>query len=174
MASILDTLVKKQGSRIRSNQWYRQQVSAIGNQATRTKLMKQGSLRARPAIGLLNLFVYDPKYKKTLPLYDTFPLVLPLDAIEGGFSGINFHYLPPLMRLRLLEKLQRFATNKKNDNTTRLDVSWERLKRIPEVKRSIKKYLFAHVRSGYLKIDYLQSAISVYLPVQQFKKGQPY
>ena len=57
------------------------------------------------------MFFYDPKYKKTLPYYDTFPLVLPLERIPGGFAGINFHYLRPVKaRFTLLERLQRFST----------------------------------------------------------------
>ena len=113
---------------------------------------------------------YDPKYKQTLPYYDTFPLVLPLESIPGGFSGLNFHYLPPLLRFRLLEQMQRYATNNKMDTTTRFDVSWSRVKNIPLARPTIKKYLYKHVRSSFLKIDLTQAAIAVYLPVQQFQK----
>jgi hypothetical protein len=38
------------------------------------RLMNQGKLIGRPSVGRLNMFFYDPKYKKTLPYYDTFPL----------------------------------------------------------------------------------------------------
>ena len=62
----------------------------------------------------MNLFVYDPKYKKTLPFYDTFPLVLPLETIKGGLC-LNFHYLPYPLRFRLLGRMQKFATNAKFD-----------------------------------------------------------
>jgi hypothetical protein len=131
--------------------------------------MAQGRLSARPNLGLLNLFFYDPKYKNTLPFYDTFPLVLPLDVFTGGFSGLNFHYLPPALRLRLLENMQRWATSPKL-NTARFDVSWDRVKTIPLVKPTIKKYLWKNVRSSFLKIDLQQAAIACYLPVQQFQK----
>jgi hypothetical protein len=126
-------------------------------------------LTARPNLGLLNLFFYDPKYKETLPYYDTFPLVLPLESIKGGFSGLNFHYLPPLLRLQLLENMQRYATSPKL-NTARFDVSWSRVKNISLVKPTIKKYLYKHVRSSFLRIDLTQAAIACYLPVQQFQK----
>ena len=72
--------------------------------------------QSRPSAGRMNLFVYDPKYKKTLPFYDTFPLVLPLETIKGGFMGLNFHYLPYPLRFRLLERMQKFATNSKFDS----------------------------------------------------------
>ena len=109
MASILDTLLDKQGDTTKSTTWYKNAISSIGQKITASKLMAQGKLSARPNIGLLNLFFYDPKYKETLPYYDTFPLVLPLESIKGGFSGLNFHYLAPGARLRLLESLQRYA-----------------------------------------------------------------
>ena len=41
-------------------------------------------------------------------------------------------------------------------------------------KNTIKKYLYNHVRSSFLRIDYDKAALSVYLPVAQFKKGSPY
>ena len=170
MASILDNLVSKQGDTKKSASWYRNAVASVADRITAGKLMRQGQLTGRPNVGLLNLFFYDPKYKKTLPYYDTFPLVLPLEAIPGGFSGLNFHYLPPQLRFRLLEQMQRWATNNKMDSTTRFDVSWSRVKNIPLVKPTIKKYLYKHVRSSFLKIDLTQAAIAVYLPVQQFQK----
>jgi len=171
MASILDTLVDKQGGTQKSASWYQKAVASMADRLTANKLMSQGKLTSRPNIGLLNLFFYDPKYKKTLPYYDTFPLVLPLEAIPGGFSGINFHYLPPGLRFRLLDQMQRFATNNKMDKTTRLNVSYSSVKSISLVKPTIKKYLYKHVRSSFLKIDLTQAAIAVYLPVQQFQKS---
>ena len=169
MASILDTLVDKQGDTTKSATWYKNAISSIGQKITAQKLLAQGKLSARPNIGLLNLFFYEPKYKETLPYYDTFPLVLPLDSIKGGFSGLNFHYLSPALRLRLLENMQRWATSPKLD-TARFDVSWSRVKSISLVKPTIKKYLYKHVRSSFLKIDLNQAAIACYLPVQQFQK----
>jgi hypothetical protein len=54
------------------------------------------------------------------------------------------------------------------------DVSYNRVKNIPLVKNTIKKYLFSHVKSNFLRIDYDEAALAVYLPVAQFKKGSPY
>ena len=42
-----------------------------------------------PFFGRLNMFIYDPKLKKKLPYYDTFPLVLPLENYNDGFLGIK-------------------------------------------------------------------------------------
>ena len=175
MPSILDPLVDKQGGARKGAAWYRNAVSSIADRVTARRLMSQGKLLGRPSIGRLNMFFYDPKYKKTLPYYDTFPLVLPIDRIPGGFVGINFHYLRPGARFSLLERLQRFSTRGREiTRQNRFDVSYDRVKGIPLVKRTIKKYLWSHVRSSFLRIDYDKAALSVYLPVAQFKKGSPY
>jgi len=96
MVSILDPLVDKAGGIRKTSAWYRNAVSSIADRVTARRLMNQGRLIGRPSVGRLNMFFYDPKYKKTLPYYDTFPLVLPLERIPGGFAGINFHYLRPV------------------------------------------------------------------------------
>ena len=51
------------------------------------------------------MFVYGPKHAKKLPYYDTFPLVLPLERYSDGFLGMNFHYLPIPLRMRLLDRM---------------------------------------------------------------------
>ena len=38
-------------------------------------------------------------------------------------------------------------------------------------KPTIKKYLYSKVRSQFLRIDFDEAAMAVYLPVQQFKKA---
>ena len=77
MAHILDPLVNKQGGIKKSANWYRTNVQSMADNITARKLMNSGKLNNRPSLGRLNMFFYDPKGKKTLPYYDTFPLVLP-------------------------------------------------------------------------------------------------
>ena len=175
MPSILDPLVDKAAGARKGAAWYKNAISSIADRVSARKLMSQGKLNGRPSIGRLNMFFYDPKYKKTLPYYDTFPLVLPLERIPGGFAGINFHYLRPGARFTLLEQLQRYATRGRDiTSANSFDVSYNRVKNIPLVKNTIKKYLFSHVRSNFLRIDFDEAALAVYLPVAQFKKGSPY
>ena len=110
------------------------------------------------------------KYKKTLPFYDTFPLVLPLETIKGGFMGLNFHYLPYPLRFRLLERMQKFATNAKFDSSTKLLAGYGDVANINLIRPAIKKYLYSNVQSGFRRIDVDEMAIAIYLPVAQFKK----
>ena len=60
------------------------------------------------------------------------------------------------------------------DKTTRLDIGWNRIKNLSMVKPAVKKYLYGHVRSNFLKIDLTEAAVAIFLPVAQFKKGKPY
>ena len=170
MASIFDKISDKTDGVRKSSTWYRNAVAEIADKVTARKLYNQGRINQRPSQGRLNLFFYDPKFKETLPYYDTFPLVLPLQPIRGGFLGINFHYLSPVIRFRLLNQLQRFASNSKFDKTTRLDVSYGRVGGLARVKQTIKKYLYSNVRSGFMRVDLQDAPTAVYLPVQQFKK----
>ena len=173
MPSILDPLVDKQGGIRKSANWYSNTVASLGDKITARKLMSTGKLIGRPSPGRLNMFFYDPKLKKQLPYYDTFPLVLPLETIPGGFMGMNFHYLPPLQRFRLLQNLQKFADGGMS-STTKINANYDGIKNISIARKTIKKYLYSHVRSSFLRIDFDEAALAVYLPVQQFKKGSPY
>ena len=170
MANILDPLVDKQGGIRKSAAWYRSNVASIADRVTARKLMNQGKLIGKPSAGRLNMFFYDPKTKQKLPYYDTFPLVLPLEPIKGGFLGLNFHYLPYLLRFNLLQRLQKFADGGMK-STTKFEANYDDVKGINLVKPTIKKYLYSHVRSQFLRIDFDEAALAVYLPVQQFKKS---
>jgi hypothetical protein len=171
MASVFDRIKVKAGDTDRSATWYRTQVNKIASGTTAGQLFRQGKLNGRPSVGRLNLFGYNPKLRKTLPYYDIFPLVLPLEPITGGFMGMNFHYLPPLLRFRLLERMQATATDQRFDSRTKFDVTYDDVKNIRIVKPTIKKYLYSHVQTGFLRINADEAAVAIYLPVQRFKKA---
>ena len=171
--SILDPLKDKQGGIRKSVEWYRKNVADLNNRVTAAALMRSGKLNGIPSRGRLNFFFYDPKYKKVLPLYDRFPLVLPLETIPGGFMGLNFHYIRPVQRISLLNNLQRYASGGMKPST-RIDATYDGIKNVRIAKNTIKKYLYGHVRSSFLRVDFDEAALAVMLPVQQFKKGTPY
>lgn len=169
MVSILDPITQKQGDSFKSVSWYRSKIASLSDTITAGKLMRSGKLNQRPSAGRLNMFLYDPKTKKRLPYYDVFPLVLPLEPIKGGFLGVNFHYLPPLLRMRFLESLQAYASDTKLNKSTRLDVSYDLLKKNKYTKPTIKKYLYSRAVSNFLRINIDESATAVLLPVAQFR-----
>ena len=156
--------------RPRSTQWYRDKIKEFGT-PTSLDLIRDGKRDSKPFYGKLNMFVYDPKFKKKLPYYDTFPLVLPLETYPDGFLGINFHYLPIPLRVKLLDRLVDFSNNTKFDESTRLVVDYSQLKNINIVKPTIHKYLAGHLKSQFRRIDADEFTIATLLPVQRFQKA---
>ena len=171
MASVFDRIKVRAGDTDRSATWYRTQVNRIASGKTAGQLFREGKLQARPSVGRLNLFGYNPKLRAKLPYYDIFPLVLPLEPTKGGFMGMNFHYLPPLLRFRLLERMQARASDRRFDSNTKFEVNYDDVKAIKLVKPTIKKYLYAYCQTGFLRINADDAAIAIYLPVQRFKKA---
>ena len=84
----------------KSYDWYKKQVQSMTTPGARS-LISQGKATIAPKYGVMNLFGYDPKLKATLPYYDRFPLIFPLEPAKGGFYCINFHYLQPGARVNL-------------------------------------------------------------------------
>ena len=154
----------------KSYDWYKKQVNAMTTPGARS-LINQGKATLRPKYGVMNLFGYDPKLKATLPLYDKFPLIFPLEPAKGGFYGINFHYLRPLERVAFLRQLSRFASDKNFDRKTRYQIGNLSGRYF---KRTIKHYLFSQVRTSFLNVMPDEMAIAIFLPVARFMKGQPY
>ena len=83
----IQSVVDAAKGRPKSTQWYRDKIKEFG-QPGAMDLIRDGKRDNKPFYGRLNMFFYDPKFKKKLPYYDTFPLVLPLESYSDGFLGI--------------------------------------------------------------------------------------
>ena len=161
----------------KSRAWYTQQVLLLSKQGiTPQRLMREdnSSLKARIIPGNLYMYVYDPKTKADLPYYDRFPLVFPYATAPGGFMGLNMHYLPYQLRIRLLDRLMVFKNNDKMDGTTRLKYSWSLIANVSKFKLAepcIKHYLLPHVKTAFKKVDVNDWATAMLLPVERFIKA---
>jgi len=169
MATVFDKILDSTTGP-KSYDWYKKQVQSMTTPGARS-LINKGKATLRPKYGVMNLFGYDPKLKATLPLYDKFPLIFPLEPAKGGFYGINFHYLKPGERVAFLRQLSRFASDKNFDRKTRYQIGNLSGKYF---KRTIKHYLFSQVRTSFLNVMPDEMAIAIFLPVARFMKGQPY
>ena len=169
MATVFDKILDSTTGP-KSYDWYKKQVQSMTTPGARS-LINKGKATLRPKYGVMNLFGYDPKLKATLPLYDKFPLIFPLEPAKGGFYGINFHYLRPLERVAFLRQLSRFASDKNFDRKTRYQIGNLSGRYF---KRTIKHYLFSQVRTSFLNVMPDEMAIAIFLPVARFMKGQPY
>lgn len=132
-----------------------------------------GHNRNKVVPGGMYMFHYDPKHKDTLPFYDTFPVIFPIQPTEDGFIGLNLHYLHPRLRARLFDELYKYRSNDKMDKTTKLQISYSILKSTMKNKLfepCIKRYLSAHCRSSFLYIEPTQWNHAMMLPLQSFQK----
>ena len=156
--------------RPKSTQWYKDKIKEFGKPGA-LDLIRDGKRNNKPFYGKLNMFFYNPKFKKQLPYYDTFPLVLPLERYNDGFLGINLHYLPIPLRIKLLDRLVDYSNNSQFDESTRLVVDYSKLKKIKLIKPTIHKYLASQVQSQFRRIDADEFTVATLLPVQRFKKA---
>ena len=169
-SKFIQSVVKAAKGRPKSTEWYREKIIEIGKPGA-MDLIRDGKRKNSPFFGRLNMFFYDPKFKKTLPYYDTFPLVLPLERYDDGFLGINLHYLPMKLRIRLLDRLVDYSNNTKFDESTTLDVDYSQLKKIKLIKPTLKRYLAGRVKTQFRRIDADEFTVAALLPVQRFKKA---
>ena len=157
--------------RPRSTAWYKDKIKEFGKPGAQ-ELIKDGKRNSKPFYGKLNMFFYSPKHAKTLPYYDTFPLVLPLEKYSDGFLGINMHYLPIPLRIRLLDKLVDYTNSSDfTEASTRMVVDYNRLKSVKLIRPTLHRYLAGQTRSQFRRIDADEWTIAVLLPVQRFKKA---
>ena len=170
VSKYIQSVVKAAKGRPRSTDWFRDKIKEFG-QPGALDLIRDGKQRRTPFFGRLNMFFYDPKLKTKLPYYDTFPLVLPLERYPDGFLGINFHYLPINLRIRLLDRMVDFSNNTEFDESTTLDVDYTGVKGIRLVKPTLKRYLSGRVKTNFRRIDADEFTVATLLPVQRFKKA---
>ena len=104
MAALFDDILLKgirtgqaPGKTAQAREWYRTQAKAITrtqrNRSQGDKLIKElksdkeRRQDSRFMMGNMYLFAYDPKHKDTLPYYDRFPLIFPINKSEIVCKG---------------------------------------------------------------------------------------
>lgn len=174
MADIFDKIRINAGDATRSYQWYQRQVKELGgrNITPNRMLSDTQNIVNRIMPGEMYLFYYSPKHKETLPYYDSFPLVLPFRKVPDGFFGINLHYLPYLLRFRVLHALE--TTSKNTNESERITLSWRLLNSVASLEAAtvcVKHYLNSQIRSRFLKIEQADWKTASQLPLEQFNKA---
>jgi len=158
-----------------SREWFRKKASNLRS-INRQALMKEDPLKQsaeRGSVGTMQMFFYDPKTKDTLPYYDTFPLVVVVGPAEGGFYGLNLHYLPPILRAKMLDALMEVATSKNSDDA-KFAITYKRLQSISKLryyKPCFKHYLNKHVKSRFAEVPAPEWEIATFLPTADFRKA---
>jgi len=183
MASLLSTLSKAvskgevKSRAKRSAKWFQDKLKGLKGEAQNrfsstnpdkfyreapNKIAPLG-LKRRAELGDLFCYYYDPKYKKTLPYYDRFPLIMLIGADQDTFLGCNFHYLNPRFRAILLDKL----TAKIGKGVP----NWSKLSKIREIAPTVKRYRFDHIQKKVVQIKEDEKELAIFLPLERFKKS---
>ena len=176
MAYLIDRIkssLAKEGLTPRSNQaraWLQSKIKEL--KPNRTSLMRdRNKLKESSVIGKMYFYFYDPKTKDTMPYYDRFPFVIPIESYNDGFLGLNLHYIAPKYRMALLDKLSVTASNKTYDEKTKLRLNYKYLanaSRVFEATPCIKRYLFSQIQSRFLEITADEWDIAALLPMESF------
>lgn len=160
--------------------WLREQVRTLRNpvQMSRDIIREQDRKQGRIILGNLYFFAYSPKYAEVLPYYDIFPLVLPLKRMSDGFLGLNFHYLPPLLRATLMDALMPLATlNDDGEGIERVRITSKTYDMLASSRRfraflpCLKHYLYEHMGTRPLKVFPNEWESALFLPVERFQKA---
>ena len=159
-----------------SIKWFRQQLSQLQS-VNRRGILKDPNMvkKNRPRVGSMYMYFYDPKTRETLPYYDAFPLVIMVEPAPGGFYGINLHYLPPVLRAKMLDGLLQITNNKKYDESTRMRLSYDLLKGSSKLRYfapCFKRYLYSQIEASPVMVDAADWEIAVFLPTEQFRKAK--
>lgn len=140
-----------------SIEWFRRkatQIGRVGKSIMDDESVEKITRRGEKPFGNMYMFFYDPKYKQTLPYYDRFPLIIMNGPAKDGFYGLNLHYMPPILRAKVLDALLGNGG-------------------VPQkyVQPMLKRYLTNHVRGDFALIDKPEWEIATFLPTAQFRKA---
>ena len=154
--------------------WFRKQLRGM-KRVSRQSLLKDPDVEIARRIlpGRMYMYFYDPKHKKTLPYYDRFPLIVAVKPAPGGFFGLNMHYLPPILRARLMDGLLQYKVGD-SDFAAKMRVTLGRLKGASKLrfyKPCYKQYLSNKVSSRIVQVPASDWDYTLFLPSEQFKKA---
>lgn len=120
--------------------------------------------------GKLYLFTYDAKLKEELPYWDKSPLTIMFDVTKNGhYLGLNFHYLPPILRAKLLDAILDLPTYKTKQQ--RIKMSYNIIRSFAASNLAapcIKQYIPSHIMGNVVEIAREEFDFVIMLPLANF------
>ena len=154
----------------KARDWLRDNLTKA--RPNRVALIEKGKNAAKPQIGKMYMYFYDPKHKDTMPYYDAFPLILMIGPAKGGWHGLNLHYLDPATRAWFFDQLEGISKNKRLDDDAKIKLSYAQLmnsKKLKVAAVAFKHYLSSHVQSSIVEVPAKDWDIALMLPTAQWK-----
>jgi hypothetical protein len=177
MSSLLDKLQREMSlagisPRTQSARaWLGEKLKTLRIPSNRSNILTDAKrISAKAFVGRMYFFHYDAKYKDILPVWDKFPLVIPMETYSDGFLGLNLHFLDPYSRLIMLDRLSDFINNDKYDDTTSFKLSYDLLsssRRYRMINQCTRRYLFSHIMSSMIYIEPDNWETAIFLPTQK-------
>jgi len=172
LASITDQNVFKQRT-WESLEWYRKKLFAeFGDKNINpVPLFDKNNYPNKPQIGNIVTFRYNPKLANTLPHYDLYPLVLVLKILPDGFLGLNFHYLSPKYRAWFMDRLYKYQTFSRVDETFKINMTYKILKgtsKLSMYKPCIKRYKNRNIGNMFYTLLPSEWDMILFLPTEKF------
>lgn len=160
-------------SRQKLADWLNQKARTAA-QMRRHIVNKRDRASTLPEIGKMYFYFYDAKWKAKLPIWDAFPLTIPIEPYNDGFLGMNLHYLDQGSRAFLCQNLIKFRNNNLMNETTKIRVSYDFLKAARlsvTFEPTLHRYLYSHVQSPFVEIVPKEWGNAINLPVQKWNRN---
>lgn len=123
--------------------------------------------------GRLSFFIYQAENDEKLPYWDAAPLTLFYGEDDAHMYGMNFHYVHPMIRAKILSGLLDYMVNANNERAY-IAVTYKMMKSLSThryIKPCIKTYLKTNFRTPpvVIKPEFWHNAIM--LPTAQWKRA---
>jgi len=157
--------------------WFEDKLQAMS--VNRTQLINQTPEFKRrskidvniPLIGTMHMFRYEPLNRDSMKYYDRYPLVILVGEITDGFTALNLHYMPPMLRIKFLDFMyQRTIGSGKQE---RFAAYWDRINRGLTKKflaPMVKSYRNDRIRGRIAQVFPDEWEIAAFLPFERFFK----
>ena len=168
--SYSDKLKRGVGSLRNKSKEQRQAISQNLLKEMRTR----GLGKSKPMLGGLYFYAYSAKHKDELEYWDAFPLMMPIKLYPDGFLGLNFHYLHPVMRAKLMDAIVAIGKKTGTNERQRVILSYDLLAAAARTRffaPCVKRYLTGHVRSKLLELARSDWDLALMLPLARFQKA---
>lgn len=156
-----------------SKRWFADKVKGLKGNVNAMQMLKDPHFVRKTTFrpGFMYHFLYDPKGADTLPYYDRFPLIVAVAPAQGGFYGLNLHYIAPVPRARLLDNLMLTQNNDKYDETTKFKINYNIVSAAAKFRwfrPCFKHYLFSQIDSRIMMVPSAEWEIAIFLPTEKF------
>lgn len=176
---------KSQGAKAKRNikksmDWFRKRITKNYSSVRTARMFRDQDLfKSGMTLGKMYFYEYDAKWKDELPVWDRYPLVIPFGVYKSKdgaeiVTGLNFHYLPPALRMAAFRALLKYKNKDRFIKSTKLDFSWKVISALAQSKyfeHAVHSYRMDQVRSKFVEIPAQSWEMVLFLPLARWQKG---